>query len=471
MQIKKIKNKYISIITILIIGLYVFGTNQGHKFWKDDSKVIEWDVKSYYAYLPAAFIYHDLSFEFIDNNKDSVFLRNNIWPIKLDNGKYIIKTTMGMSYMYLPAFFVANIIAKPMGYKANGYSMPYKYTITIFALIYLLIGIYYLRKLLLILGFSEFAIFITLVSIVAGTNLIFYSSYEPGMSHVYNFTLINIFVYNTALWWNNKKIKNLIILGLLGGLISLIRPTNILIYILFILWGVETKKDFIQRFKIFYTEFKITILLVVLYIIPWLPQLIFWKIQTGHLLFFSYGESGEQFFFKNPQIYNILFSYWKGWFVYTPLMFIASLGIFTLYKRIKWLTVLISGFMLIVIYVLSSWWSWWFGGCYGNRAFIDFYGVMSILLASLIMIFLKNKYLKYVIVIVISLFIFHNNFQIRQYNSGAINCFSMTKEMYWEQFLKIEKTDHYKTIIKVPDNDAAHNGVYRLINENNKDSN
>ena len=36
------------------------------KHWKEEQRVIEWDAISYYAYLPAAFIYNDLSLSFTD---------------------------------------------------------------------------------------------------------------------------------------------------------------------------------------------------------------------------------------------------------------------------------------------------------------------------------------------------------------------------------------------------------------------
>lgn len=88
---------------------------------------------------------------------------------------------------------------------------------------------------------------------------------------------------------------------------------------------------------------------------------------------------------------------------------------------------------------------------------------MSIPLASLFMSVLNKKRIKYSLFIIIPILIFHNNFQIRQYNSGAVNCFSMTKEMYWEQFLKIEKTDHYLEIEKEPDATLAMKGQYKLI--------
>jgi hypothetical protein len=118
-----------------------------------------------------------------------------------------------------------------------------------------------------------------------------------------------------------------------------------------------------------------------------------------------------------------------------------------------------------MIYILSSWWSWWFGGGYGNRAFIDFYGIMAIPLASVIMYFLKKKYTNIVFLGIISVLIWYNTFQVKQYLTGALHYWSMSKEMYWEQFLKKERTEHYKEIIMIPDNEAALKGIFRLIPE------
>jgi len=463
--IQYLKKNY-SIVIILIIGLYFIKVIKSQDSWIYDNRIIEWDVKSYYAYLPAAFIYNDLSFEFVYKNENSDFLKNEIWPLRIkETNKLIIKTTMGMSYLYLPAFIIAHNIAKPLGYKANGYSKPYDFAILFQTLFVLLLGLFYLKKLLSLLNISELPILITLIAVSVGTNIYYYTIFEAGMTHVYNFTLITIFIYNTIKWWQNKKLKNLIFLGLLGGVITLIRPTNIIIYFLFAFWGINSMSDLKTRFLYFIKKYYIIPTLITLYIIPWIPQMIFWKIQTGHLLYFSYGESNEHFFFNNPQIFNILFSYWKGWYVYTPTMFIATIGLITLFKQNKGIAIIIAIYLAIMIYILSSWWSWWFGGGYGNRAFIDFYGIMSIPLATLIMYFIKKKYANIILLGIISVFIWYNTFQVEQYLTGALHYWSMSKEMYWEQFLKKERTEHYKEIIMIPDNDAAMNGVFRLVPE------
>ena len=455
-----IKKNY-SIIAIFIIALAIIYNIAG-KNWKYENNIINWDVKSYYAYLPAAIIYKDLSFEFVYTNENTEFLRNNIWVQKLENGKKIVKTTMGMSYIYLPAFVVAHTVAEPLGYEANGFSAPYKVALNIISLLYLMLGLFYLRKILLLLKYRESVIFITIISIVLGTNLLFYSSIEPSMSHVFNFSLITIFLFHTIKWYSTSKIKHLIFLGLIGGLITLIRPTNIIVYFIFIFWNVNSITQIKYRVIYFIKNYKTSLLLILLFIIPWNPQLIFWKIQTGHLLFFSYGND-ERFFFGNPQIFNILFSYWKGWYLYTPIMFVSTLGLLFLYKKNKSTSIIITIYLGIMIYILSSWWSWWFGGGFGNRAFIDFYGIMAIPYAAITTFFIKKRYINILYASIIILLIYLNIFQTKQYINGIIHYWGMTKELYWEQFLKSRKTVNFYNMLKIPDDSLAHKGIYKLV--------
>ena len=116
------------------------------KHWKEEQRVIEWDAISYYAYLPAAFIYNDLSLSFTDGyDGPHKFV---FWPEKGPDGKYLIKTTMGLSVMWLPFFIAGHITALITGADAGGYSEPYKFFLLISALFYLLTGLIYLRRIL-----------------------------------------------------------------------------------------------------------------------------------------------------------------------------------------------------------------------------------------------------------------------------------------------------------------------------------
>ena len=61
MKIKKIS--FVIIFIIIFTLIYVsFNTN----IWKNNNKIIAWDVIHYYVYLPATFIYHDLTLDFVD---------------------------------------------------------------------------------------------------------------------------------------------------------------------------------------------------------------------------------------------------------------------------------------------------------------------------------------------------------------------------------------------------------------------
>ena len=60
------------------------------KMWQK-KELLYWDVVSYYAYLPATFIYKDLSLKFIDNytgEHEFVF-----WPSTSPNGNYAVSYT------------------------------------------------------------------------------------------------------------------------------------------------------------------------------------------------------------------------------------------------------------------------------------------------------------------------------------------------------------------------------------------
>ena len=89
--------------SLFAIGFIFFSTlliNFSHHRWQQEDKIIEWDIKSYYAYLPATFIYQDLSLDFIHD--ESGKFKDLIWPIETPLKKKAIITTMGMSILYAP---------------------------------------------------------------------------------------------------------------------------------------------------------------------------------------------------------------------------------------------------------------------------------------------------------------------------------------------------------------------------------
>ena len=450
----KITDSY-SKLSVIIISLAVLFSFVSKKHFLSENKVIAWDVISYYAYLPATFIYHDLSLDFIDDYKgEHKFI---FWPETAPNGGKVIKTSMGMSFLYMPFFFIGHLYAVNSEYDAGGYSVPYKFALQLSTLFYLIIGLLFLRK-SLVRYFSEEVSALSIFLVFFATNLHFYSTHEATMSHAYSFSLIAIFVWLTIVWYEKPIVKNTIFIGLLSGLIVLVRPTNILVLLFFAFWDVKNTSDFKNRLILFTRKFGQVFLMALLAILVWLPQLLYWKMQTGSFFYFSYGD--EQFFFNNPQIINGLFSYRKGWLLYTPIMFFALLGIFFLRNKLKAFFLPILIFTVLNIYVILSWWSWWYGGSFGLRAFIDSYALLIFPLAAIIAFFFnkKKKMIKIMILVLSVLFIGHGIFQTQQYYHGAIHWDSMTKDAYWDSFGRLRPSVKFKDLLKAPDYEKAKRG-------------
>jgi len=447
----KIQNRKLStysiIICVLVVSILMFSS----KGWRQEKQVIYWDVISYYAYLPATFIFDDIRLE-----KKETFANGIFWPEKSPNGGNVIKTTMGMSILYAPSFFVGHLFAKLFGYPAYGYSAPYKIALLVGALFYLVLGLIFLRKILLSL-FSDNITALTILAVVLGTNLTYYASREATMSHLYSFTLISIFVWLTILWHKLPKLTSLIWVGALAGLISLVRPTNVIILVFFFLYDVKSWQSISQKFQFFFRHFHWLLLMFLAFLLVWMPQFVYWKAITGNFLYYSYTK--ETFFFGNPQILNGLFSYRKGWFIYTPMMFLAVIGVPFLYRKMKELSWAVSAFIVLNTYVVLSWWCWWYGGGFGQRAMIDSYLILAIPFAVLLTTARQSgKYLYSTLRIITVILILHNQFEIEQYKYGSINYDGMTKEAYWNSFGKLRPKSDFWPLLKAPDYEKAIKG-------------
>ena len=220
----------LSQITVFFIVFVAIFVVFNIKEWEKKGRVIEWDVISYYAYLPAAFIYDDVTLEFM--NERTPDQNYTIWPKYLPNNKRVIKTAMGASILYSPYFFLAHLYASNFTNDAGGYSPPYKFALIMNCITFLWLGLFFLRKLLRT-KFGEITTSLSMLFVVFGTNLFEYASYGAPLTHTYSFALFAMFMYLSIKWHASPKIGNTILLGLLSGLIALVRPTNVIVLLFF----------------------------------------------------------------------------------------------------------------------------------------------------------------------------------------------------------------------------------------------
>jgi len=449
--IKKVKKDVWVIALLILVSSYtIFNLKQ----WKKEGGIIAWDVISYYGYLPAAFIYGDVSLENPNEKFDEY--HHVFWMEKANNGGNVFKTSMGMSILYAPFFFASHIYTIATANLASGFSLPYKFGLAMSSIFYLLIGLVFLRKLLQKF-FSEKVIALTLLFVGLGTNFYYYTVIVVGMPHIYLFSLLAVTSYYTVVWYEKPKFKTSILLGVLTGLMVLVRPTMLIVLLFPLLYNINS----IKERGLFFKKYIFQVMSIFLFAcIVWVPQFLYWKAVTGDFLFYSYSEEG--FFFTDPQLLNALFSFRKGWLLYTPIMGFALLGFVFMIKKKEKMTWSLIAPVFIYFYVASCWWDWWFGGSFGYRTMIDVMPLLAVGLAYFIQELLTlKKIMKSSLLTLMFLILGFNLFQTRQAHEGLIHHDSMTKTAYFKILFKLQKQisrEDLKPYLKTPDYNAAKSG-------------
>ena len=391
------------------------------------------DGIGYYDYLPSIFIHHDLIRKHSPARSDTL-LYQRIQELKtyIDyKGYKVDKYPGGTALLQLPFFLYSYYTTDLDGSPEDGYQKPFQVAVFHAALFYLFFGLFFLKKLLKLYDIRCWAIVFTQLLLVMATGIVHYSNVEAGFSHVYSLFAITAFLYFSKSYFSTKNLNHFILAALFLGLVVLIRQINILIilFLPFIAGSWATFRDGILM--LFKYPLKLGLGILLMALISCI-QCLFWYLQTGH--FFLYSYQGEGFSFSNPQILNILFSYRKGLFIYTPVLFISLFGIVFLATRKKfYMMVTWLAFFLILTYILSSWHSWYYGCSYGLRAYIDFYAIFFIPFALLLSG--SAIWIRISLVAISMVTIPVNIIQAYQYKYYILHWIHMDKEKYWKVFL------------------------------------
>lgn len=408
--------------------------------WTRDSwkGVVESDAKGYFAYLPATFVYGDLNYGFYDDMEMDKYYDPNFYfdyRFQTEDDRYYNKYFCGSAIAMSPFYLVGHVIAKSSGYDADGYSFPYIVSITLAALFYLFLGLLYLRKTLTLYEISERNKSIVLLAAAFGTNLFYYAIVEPGLSHIYSFAFVSMFIYFAKRYFLSFEKKHVIYLAATLAIIILIRPVNgLIIFSLPLIAGNLMRLKSGLQFLFQHRKTLLSSLLLGTFILA--IQLLVYKLSTGQFFIYSYGT--DRFYFLDPHMIDILFSYRKGLFLYTPIYLIAVLGTFVLWRSRKFEVLSFLGFFLLITYVLSSWWMWYYGGSFSSRVYVEFLPVFMLLLAISLQE-LRIRWTKITSVAIIVILIGLCQVQTYQYRYGEIHWSEMTKDHYWNVFLRIDR--------------------------------
>jgi hypothetical protein len=434
----------------LLIFIFYCVVNLNFSLWKKLQTIGPWDQLAYYSYLPAAFIHQDFSFQKLAGTP--------FYPVMHlpgPKGLPVLNMTCGVALLQLPFFAIAYLHCRLAGYEASGFSLPFHLWAQIGCTFYVFLGLFYLRKVLL-LYFSEFAAGFTLLLIGLATQLFYYSTSEPLMSHAYSFALLAVLLYFIPLWREAPSYKNSIIAGLIMGLLIAIRPTNVFFVILWVGYGAQNWKTLISNLAFALAQKKYSFIILLVIGLLQAPQLLYWKLTAGSWFYDSYTDLNP-FHFLHPRIYPFLFSYRKGLFIYAPVLIFAFGGLYFLVKKRNPFGGSACVYVCFMVYILSSWWCWWYGGGFGQRSMIDTFSVLALGLAGLIDVGRQKwRYASPTLIVMAFLMIGLYQFQNYQYRRGLIHYEHMTRKAYWAIFLKLTPPpNYYETMLLPPDHEKA----------------
>jgi hypothetical protein len=395
--------------------------------------VLSTDGRGYYAYLTAGFIYQDFTYE---SNANAIeeqlgYEMSHHYIMETEDGKKFNKTFPGVAICMAPLFFIAYFLSFLLGFPVNGYSEPFLLAIQFSAIFAAIGGFWFIKKLLIKRGSSKTIAIATAFLGLFGTNVYFYATDLPSMGHIYSFMTISAFLYFTHLAMHTKDRKATYLATFFICLIFLIRPTNVLVILLapFIAGSKDTFLNWLKELwsapKTLFTVIGIGVLML-----GSLPVL--WMIQTGSPVLWSY--SGEGFYWTNPVPHKVLFSFRNGAFIYSPLAIIGLVGILISWRKDRFSAIFGGLYFGINLYIISAWWTYYYGGGFGHRAMSEHFVFNIILLGLLLNNIPKLKQLpSYVALVPLGLL---SVFQGYQMNKGILPYDYINWEIYSHLFLK-----------------------------------
>jgi len=410
-------NYSILLTVILSIGISWFFKWQ----YPDPVNFMGGDAKDYYSGLVSLFITHDFTNQ---AGNDWFILRTSIGTINVH--------PIGVSVLLLPFFALASLFAVLFKFPFDGYSFPFQVSVNAAALVYAVIGLVYLKKLLQLHNLGDKTSAVVILLLFFGTNLLNYTVSEAGMSHVYSFGLISVFLYYSSKFVLKRENRNLFFSFLILGLIVLVRPNNILILFSVFMWfgSIKECRQFFRdlfKNKSFYLAVALSLFIVFM-------QSLVWFIQSRSLFHNTYKADG--FYWLNPQVYKMLFGFDGGLFIYTPLSFLFLLGLVFMFKENKFSFFAASFFILGLFYFFASYWAYNYFDGLGIRVLVDYYALFSFIGAKLFVQFTGKTIMYTSLLFLAGLLVFINLIYCYQANRNILLRAGMTYTKWKYIFLK-----------------------------------
>ncbi len=369
-------------VYFLVLGFVLIasvGLSVASLVYGDNKVLIQSDGKDYYIWARSILLDRDIDFR---NDYQVMYAPDSTPPdaaVRTPAGYVVNKFPMGMAILEMPGLMLGHFVARYVTHSpTDGVSLPYQVAVA-----WSLLGLYFASFILfyqamLRLGVARVWAFGFCLTALLGTNLIHYVAKEMTMVHAAGVAVFNILLFLIVRWVGaDERIRVVhgLLLGGLLGLLFLVRNTSVLLVpvLAAVVWA---------RSRIRFSELMPVLAGAVL--IASVQAVSLWFLW-GRLRFSGYVS--ESFTSGVSGIVSTLMSARHGLLAYHPwyaiLLLLSAYGVVRMPRVRLVCAAALASFLLMAI-ANGTWWCWWFGHSFGNRAFIETLPSLSIAAALVV---------------------------------------------------------------------------------------
>jgi hypothetical protein len=281
--------------------------------------------------------------------------------------------TIGPAIVWSPFFAAGHVVATRLHAEGrdvatDGTSYPYRQAVCVAGLFYGLLGCWFVYRLVLMFfpeRIAGAAVFLT----VAGSFMAWYLVKEPSMTHAPSMAAVAGFIWAWAATRGDRSLRAWAALGLLAGLMALIRWQNLLFALLpgidallsLIAAARAKDRDTLRRTLIGSAVFLACVA------IAFLPQMLAWKAMYGS--FIARSPVGPQIRWSDPHLVDILWSARNGLLSTAPILYLGAIGLLAFAAARPATGVPAAIAVGVMIYFNACIQDWWGSAGFGGRRF------------------------------------------------------------------------------------------------------